>query len=85
MSENIKQKTVLSCWIIFAILIFVHGFEAIVLRMDETVLGENCIATNLLHVITDTGTDDMMIVRVIIAQLLSFAVVIAVWLKRKSA
>ena len=43
MSENIKQKTVLSCWIIFAILIFVHGFEAIVLRMDETVLGENCI------------------------------------------
>ncbi len=45
----------------------------------------NCIATNLLHVITDTGTDDMMNVRVIIAQLLSFAVVIAVWLKRKSA
>ena len=43
MSEKIKQKTVFSCWIIFAILIFVHGFEAIVLRMDETVLGENCI------------------------------------------
>ena len=45
----------------------------------------NCIATNLLHVITDTGTDEMMIVRVVMAQLLSFAVVIVVWLKRKTA
>ena len=43
MSERIKKNSVLFCWIIFAILIFVHGFEAIVLRMDETVLGENCI------------------------------------------
>ena len=43
MSEKIMKKTVLSCWIVFAILIVVHGFEAIVLRMDETVLGENCI------------------------------------------
>lgn len=39
----IRKNTVLSCLIIFAILIAVHGFEAIVLRMDETVLGENCI------------------------------------------
>ena len=38
-----------------------------------------------LHVITDTGTDEMMIVRVIIAQLLSFVVVIVAWLKRKPA
>ena len=45
----------------------------------------NCIATNLLHVITDTGTDEMMIVRVMIAQLLSFAVVLTVWLRRKGA
>ena len=43
MNEKIRNKTVLSCWIIFAILILVHGFEAIVLRMDETVLGENFI------------------------------------------
>ena len=41
--EKILKKPVLSCLIIFAILILVHGFEAIVLRMDETVLGENCI------------------------------------------
>jgi membrane protease YdiL (CAAX protease family) len=45
----------------------------------------NCIATNLLHVVTDTGVDEMMIVRVVIAQLLSFALVLTVWLKRKSA
>jgi hypothetical protein len=42
----------------------------------------NCIATNLLHVITETGTDEMMIIRVMIAQLLSFVAVILVW-KRK--
>ena len=43
MKEKIMKNTVLSCCIIFAVLILVHGFEAIVLRMDETVLGENCI------------------------------------------
>ena len=43
MSEKIKNNTVLSCWIIFALLILVHGTEAIVLRMDETILGENFI------------------------------------------
>ena len=43
MNERIRKNTTLSCWIIFAILIFVHGFEALVLRMDETVLGENFI------------------------------------------
>ncbi|MCR5728441.1 MAG: hypothetical protein K6G24_13365 [Lachnospiraceae bacterium] len=32
----------------------------------------NCIATNLLHVTTESGTDEMMIIRVMIAQLLSF-------------
>ena len=35
MNQQIRKNTVLSCWIIFAILILVHGFEAIVLRMDE--------------------------------------------------
>ena len=43
----------------------------------------NCIATNLLHLTTENGTDDLMIVRVLIAQLLSFAIVIAYWTKRK--
>ncbi len=43
MNERIRNNTVLSCWVIFAILILVHGTEAIVLRMDETVFGENFI------------------------------------------
>lgn len=43
MSERIKKNTILASLIIFTILLFVHGFEIIVLRMDETALGENCI------------------------------------------
>lgn len=43
MDERIKKNTVISCWIIFAILIIVHGSEAIILRMDETFFGENFI------------------------------------------
>jgi membrane protease YdiL (CAAX protease family) len=43
MGKCIKKRTIMSCWIIFAVLILVHGIEAIVLRMDETVLGENFI------------------------------------------
>ncbi len=37
----------------------------------------NCIATNLLHLSTESGTDEWMIVRVLIAQLLSFLIVLA--------
>lgn len=36
----------------------------------------NCIATNLLHVITIGGFDDLMILRVILAQVLSFVIVV---------
>ncbi len=43
MNGQIRKNTVLSCWIIFAILILVHGFEAFALRMDETVFEENFI------------------------------------------
>ncbi len=42
----------------------------------------NCIATNLLHVITESGIDEMMIIRVTFAQLLSFAVIVF-WRKRE--
>ena len=45
----------------------------------------NCIATNLLHVITVNGVDEMMIVRVVIAQLISFVVVFLVWKKREKS
>ena len=43
----------------------------------------NCIATNLLHLTTESGTDELMIVRVLIAQLLSFAAVIIFWTRWK--
>ncbi|MCR4953387.1 MAG: hypothetical protein K6A43_04870, partial [Treponema sp.] len=43
MDEKIKKHTVIFCCIIFAILILVHGVEAIFLRMDETFFGENFI------------------------------------------
>ena len=43
----------------------------------------NCVATTLLHLTTESGTDEWMIVRVLIAQLLSFAVVVAYWMRRK--
>ena len=41
------------------------------------------IATNLLHMTTESGTDELMIVRVLIAQLLSFALVTGFWTKWK--
>ena len=64
-SDRIKNNTVISCWIIFGILILVHGFEAIVLRMDETVVGENFInkvfgilvMLAVLHILKWKGAD----------------------------
>ena len=38
-------------------------------------LFNNLIASNLVHVVTTDGADDLLIVRIIIAQLLSFAVI----------
>ncbi len=42
----------------------------------------NCIATNLLHVVTETGIDEMMIVRVLIAQVFSFVLVLLIYKRR---
>lgn len=36
----------------------------------------NCIVTNLLHVVTDNGVDELQIVRVLIGELTSFIAVI---------
>lgn len=36
LSKEIKKNTVVLCWVIFLLLIFVHGFEAIFLKTDET-------------------------------------------------
>ena len=43
----------------------------------------NCIATNLLHLTTESGTDEMMLLRVLIAQMLSFAAVMIIRTKQK--
>lgn len=47
----------------------------------------NCVVTNLLHVVTENGADEMQIVRVIIGELASFVAVIVYYLikKKKSA
>lgn len=46
----------------------------------------NCIVTNLLHVVTETGTDEMQILRVLIGELTSFAAVVIYFrLKDKKA
>lgn len=44
----------------------------------------NCIVSNLLHVVTESGTDEMMIVRIMTAQLLSFAIVLLRWRREAS-
>lgn len=41
----------------------------------------NCVATNLLHITTNSGTDELMIIRVMIAQFLSFAIIMFIWEK----
>ena len=45
----------------------------------------NCIATNLLHVITTGGIDDLMIVRVLLAQVLSFIFIIIIYYKTQKS
>lgn len=46
--------------------------------MDSTCRSffNNCIVTNLLHVVTDNGVDELQIVRVLIGELTSFIAVI---------
>ena len=43
MRESLLKNTVKTCCAIFCLLIAVHAFEAVVLRMDETFFGENFI------------------------------------------
>jgi hypothetical protein len=48
-------------------------------------LFNNVIATNLLHLVSDTGADELQIVRIMIAQLLSFVIVLIVYKKRSKS
>ena len=44
----------------------------------------NCVVTNLLHVVTDTGVDEYQIMRVLIGELTSFAAVVIYTRLKKS-
>ena len=45
----------------------------------------NCISTNLLHVTSEEGIDEMMLVRVIVAQLVSFTFILILWMKKRKS
>lgn len=45
-------------------------------------LFNNAVATNMLHVVTNTGNDEMQIIRIIIAQLISFFIVLFIYNKK---
>lgn len=42
----------------------------------------NTVATNMLHVVSQNGADELQIVRVMAAQLISFALVLAIYCRR---
>ena len=42
-------------------------------------LFNNTIATNMLHIISPNGADELQIVRIMVAQLLSFAFVLTIY------
>ena len=48
-------------------------------------LFNNTVATNMLHVISQKGADELQIVRIIVAQLISFAFVLIIYYRRKRA
>ena len=43
-------------------------------------LFNNTVATNMLHVVSPTGPDELQIVRIMAAQLISFAFVLAIYI-----
>lgn len=47
-------------------------------------LFNNTIATNMLHIVTNTGADELQIVRILIAQIISFMIVCLIYKKIKN-
>lgn len=45
-------------------------------------LFNNLVVTNLLHIVTETGTDELMIARVAVGQILSFLMVLVLYRRR---
>ena len=46
-------------------------------------LFNNIIATNMLHIVSNTGVDELQIVRILIAQIISFMLICLIYKKRK--
>lgn len=46
-------------------------------------LFNNIIATNLIHIVTISGADELQIVRIMIAQILSFVIIYMIYRKNK--
>lgn len=47
-------------------------------------LFNNTIATNMLHIVTNTGADELQIIRILIAQIISFMIVCLIYKKMKN-
>ncbi len=47
-------------------------------------LFNNIVATNILHIVTNTGADELQIVRILIAQIISFMIVCLIYRKMKN-
>ena len=47
-------------------------------------LFNNTIATNMLHIVTNTGADELQIVRILIAQIILFMIVCLIYKKMKN-
>lgn len=45
----------------------------------------NCIASNLVHICTEEGIDEMMIMRIAIAQIISFVIVVFLYKNKRNA
>lgn len=43
----------------------------------------NTVATNMLHVVSQEGADELQIVRIMVAQIISFAFVLAIYRRKK--
>ena len=47
-------------------------------------LFNNIIATNILHIVSNTGVDELQIVRILIAQIISFMIVCLIIMRMKN-
>lgn len=92
MSKEMSFETMLFIGIGYIVLSGVMGLKwGILYQMTENIwigfadhLFNNTIATNMLHVVSLTGVDELQIIRILFAQLISFTIVFVIYLSKKS-